>query len=159
MVAGSNPAVGANPYGLMAMTTVSKTASAGSIPATDASTCPYCNRIMGHQRWHGRRPTRDHIMPKSRGGPNSPANIIMVCNVCNCDKSDMTIGEFFGWLIERNDFRAPIIETLAVAAINGDPDLADQIAVDVQNGKVRARREIDAMRGSLKRKIGFELVH
>ena len=41
--------------------------------------CAYCGAI-------GRKMHRDHVVPRSRGGPDSPSNIVMVCEDCNLSK-------------------------------------------------------------------------
>jgi hypothetical protein len=42
----------------------------------------------------GRRPTRDHDIPKCRGGALGATNQVLSCQRCNSAKSDMT-GEKF----------------------------------------------------------------
>lgn len=48
--------------------------------------CLYCGdfKIM----------TKDHIIPKSRGGCNARTNIALVCQECNGFKSDLSISDF-----------------------------------------------------------------
>ena len=38
--------------------------------------------------------TRDHDIPRSRGGLNHPSNIVLACSTCNGAKKDMTGAEF-----------------------------------------------------------------
>lgn len=54
--------------------------------------CPYCEKpmLVGTLR----RPTRDHALPKSRGGTLCAANRVIVCNPCNNEKGDMTPDEY-----------------------------------------------------------------
>lgn len=40
--------------------------------------------------------TLDHILPLSRGGPDSPDNAIWVCQHCNSSKGDQRLYEWFG---------------------------------------------------------------
>jgi len=40
--------------------------------------------------------TLDHILPKSRGGPDSPDNAVWVCKGCNSSKSDKRLYEWYG---------------------------------------------------------------
>jgi hypothetical protein len=42
--------------------------------------CHYCNAARGI--------TKDHIVPKSLGGPNIQWNYVRACQQCNCDKAD-----------------------------------------------------------------------
>ena len=57
-------------------------------------TCAYC----------GERPDRldpDHVVPLSRGGSNSPSNILPCCLMCNASKNAMTLHEWERWLADR----------------------------------------------------------
>ena len=47
----------------------------------DGHTCQYCG---------GKAATIDHVMPKSRGGTNSPGNLCAACTRCNSKKGDRT---------------------------------------------------------------------
>jgi len=62
--------------------------------------CFYCNRLFtynGHSRGDT-NPTRDHKIPRSRGGSEVRDNIVAACERCNNRKADMTIYEFVcGW--------------------------------------------------------------
>lgn len=55
--------------------------------ARDDYACVYCGR---HRRdLRGRQfLTRDHVMPTSRGGPNSWENVVTACSPCNNRKGD-----------------------------------------------------------------------
>jgi hypothetical protein len=39
---------------------------------------------------------RDHVVPRSRGGPDNAFNIVMACEPCNKDKRDATAIEWLG---------------------------------------------------------------
>jgi len=54
----------------------------------DKFRCQYC----GDKKGVGEL-TLDHILPRSRGGDNSPLNIVTACVSCNNRKSDRTPGE------------------------------------------------------------------
>ena len=54
----------------------------------DKFRCQYCGEKKGVAEL-----TLDHIMPRSRGGDNSPVNIVTACLRCNNRKSDRTPGE------------------------------------------------------------------
>lgn len=67
--------------------------------------CPYCGATMAET--NARRPTRDHVLPRARGGASDgPNNILIVCANCNCDKDDQTLGEFLLALAKVNDPRS-----------------------------------------------------
>jgi len=67
--------------------------------------CPYCNvRMDMHDP--AIRPTRDHIVPRSRGGRNAIDNCMAVCWQCNQDKADALITEWHRYLVHNNDKRA-----------------------------------------------------
>lgn len=56
--------------------------------------CAYC----------GVKPDRldpDHVVPLSRGGHDSPSNLLPTCILCNSDKCDKTLDEWATWRAER----------------------------------------------------------
>lgn len=68
--------------------------------AGDVLTCAYCSKPgVLH---------RDHVVPRSRGGPDSATNIVMACQACNSSKSDRLPSE---WLGERCPAAVLLIET------------------------------------------------
>lgn len=54
------------------------------IMARDRFMCSYCDR---------RADTIDHVIPRSRGGENSWANVVAACRRCNSRKADRTPAE------------------------------------------------------------------
>ena len=72
--------------------------------------CPYC----GDQMLIGsaKRPSRDHKLPRSRGGTLTNGNRLIVCAPCNNDKDDMTLEEFARYLSRRCDPRAGLVWNL-----------------------------------------------
>jgi 5-methylcytosine-specific restriction endonuclease McrA len=54
----------------------------------DKFRCQYCG-----EKKVAAELTLDHIMPRSRGGDNSPLNIVTACGACNNRKSDRTPAE------------------------------------------------------------------
>lgn len=40
--------------------------------------------------------TLEHILPRSRGGPDTADNAVFVCRTCNCSKGDKRLYEWFG---------------------------------------------------------------
>jgi 5-methylcytosine-specific restriction endonuclease McrA len=60
----------------------------------DAFRCVYCGVPQDHMTL-----SLDHLMPRSRGGGNSDANLVTACFPCNVEKGDRTIAE---WLAHRS---------------------------------------------------------
>jgi len=55
----------------------------------DRNTCAYCGKnFVSHNNL-----SRDHILPKSRGGKNEWMNVVTACRKCNSDKSNLTLKE------------------------------------------------------------------
>src|SRR6267143_4657161 len=54
----------------------------------DKFRCQYCGEKKGASEL-----TLDHILPRSRGGDNSPVNVVAACIKCNNLKSNRTPGE------------------------------------------------------------------
>lgn len=48
-----------------------------------------------------RLPTRDHVLPRSRGGSNKPENIVLACHSCNSQKRAKTADEYRVWLEDK----------------------------------------------------------
>lgn len=55
-----------------------------------------CDRVFGQCAYCGTQAwlTKDHIVPKSRGGSSSPDNIVLVCQWCNEDKGALLLHEW-----------------------------------------------------------------
>jgi hypothetical protein len=51
-------------------------------------TCAYCDK-PGEL-------ARDHVVPRSRGGPDNATNIVMACRSCNSAKGDQLPSEWLG---------------------------------------------------------------
>lgn len=52
-----------------------------------AARCSYCLRVSDDME-------RDHIVPFSAGGPDTPDNIVPACRECNARKRDKSLLEF-----------------------------------------------------------------
>lgn len=66
--------------------------------------CPYCLKSFPLTQ-----ATRDHVVPKSRGGSNDPSNIALSCAECNQEKGALTLDEYREWKrleLMRNGCRA-----------------------------------------------------
>ena len=50
--------------------------------------CVYC------QENNRRLLTLDHVIPQSKGGPNTWENLVTACKKCNGEKSDLTLEEY-----------------------------------------------------------------
>jgi len=50
--------------------------------------CIYCRRKI--------ELTLDHLIPRARGGPDSPDNAVMICKSCNSSKCSKRLYEFYG---------------------------------------------------------------
>lgn len=57
----------------------------------DGYTCQYCGKKFDKKELN-----IDHIVPRSRGGPNSWRNVVTSCIYCNAEKGDKLITEL-GW--------------------------------------------------------------
>ncbi len=71
----------------------------------DGHECEYCGVTMqlGHPLFG---PTRDHVVPRSKGGSNAKSNSARACRMCNEQKGSFLLGEFYEWLVENGDPRA-----------------------------------------------------
>jgi len=57
--------------------------------------CYLCGKE--HQSWDNHNVSVDHVIPKSKGGKNTPDNIKVTCFTCNSKKSDATYDELLDW--------------------------------------------------------------
>lgn len=63
--------------------------------------CPYCGKTMYRFKgMHPQRATKDHVMPRSRGGKHH--EWVTACHACNDDKSCLTLVEWRAVLSLRN---------------------------------------------------------
>lgn len=51
--------------------------------------CAYCRRDVGFERL-----TRDHVLPRSRGGREAPENVLPACGSCNRKKRSRRLRDF-----------------------------------------------------------------
>lgn len=54
----------------------------------DKHTCAYCGR-----EFKAHKLSRDHVIPRSRGGLDTWMNVVTACKDCNCDKDDQMLSE------------------------------------------------------------------
>ena len=64
-------------------------------------TCFYCNRVLVKFQSNKKHPinppnglTRDHLLPRDRGGKQLPGNTVDCCCLCNVDKARLTLAEY-----------------------------------------------------------------
>lgn len=50
-------------------------------------------------------PTIDHVLPKARGGTNSPDNLVLACHVCNGKKGVLLVEEFLPVMHNRAELK------------------------------------------------------
>ena len=75
------------------------------------SPCPYCGEMMDP---YVRRPSRDHIKPRSHGHTLAPSNRLIVCVPCNNDKGAMSLWTFAKKYQKRGDLdRSRRVRSLA----------------------------------------------
>jgi 5-methylcytosine-specific restriction endonuclease McrA len=55
----------------------------------DGHACQYCGRHLSALR-KGERLTRDHVLPRCRGGKDEWANVVTACSSCNGRKGSRT---------------------------------------------------------------------
>jgi hypothetical protein len=66
----------------------------GELRARDPR-CFYCRRKVGK-----RSSTVDHVVPRSKGGPDAPHNLVLCCRSCNIHKAALSVWEWLD-LIEQ----------------------------------------------------------
>lgn len=54
----------------------------------DRHLCAYCGKVFSDFKL-----TRDHVIPRSKGGPDSWTNVVTACEKCNHTKDDMLLEE------------------------------------------------------------------
>ena len=54
----------------------------------DGFECQYCGTRISMTTG-----TRDHVIPRSRGGPDTMQNVVTACRACNARKDDRMLGE------------------------------------------------------------------
>jgi hypothetical protein len=113
----------------------SETASSarlGVIVARDGDGCVWCSRSFDHLV----RPTREHVIPRVKGGPNWLENEVAACARCNRERGHASPVQ---WLDEvRARGRRPRPHAIEAALLR----LADRIRTS--GGARRARRPLAA---------------
>lgn len=63
-----------------------------AVAIRDGHYCQYCGADLLESVNAMMTITRDHIVPRGRGGTNSPDNLVCCCTVCNSLKSNVACG-------------------------------------------------------------------
>lgn len=66
-----------------------------SVGSEQAWRCCYCGTRTTETADPEHAPTLEHIVPRSRGGSDHHANLVMACLWCNRTRGSMPAGEFF----------------------------------------------------------------
>lgn len=69
---------------------------AGRIKTAERHKCQYCEKPF---YWNGVQRTRDHVIPKSKGG-GTDGNLVLACRECNQWKGAKDLGQ---WLMDVQD--------------------------------------------------------
>lgn len=75
----------------------------GRIGSKSNGRCWYCG--AGFSRL---KRTLDHVVPRSRGGPNDPSNLVFACQPCNTAKASMSL-EFYREHVQRTQRRERVV--------------------------------------------------
>jgi 5-methylcytosine-specific restriction endonuclease McrA len=84
--------------------------STRNVLTRDGYICAYCGGVAD---------TRDHIVPRARGGKNTWSNVTACCRSCNSEKGDKTLGEL-GWAVTR-ECGTPNVLVPGLVGIRHDP--------------------------------------
>lgn len=71
-----------------------------------AQVCPLCERLYGEIESRTKKiriKTKDHLVPKSKGGSQNKINFFYCCNFCNHKKGNMYLSEFIVFLQNKLD--------------------------------------------------------
>lgn len=56
--------------------------------------CCFCGCVMTEERNKRNSSTIEHVIPKSKGGPDHPDNFAASCDDCNNKRGDLPVDEF-----------------------------------------------------------------
>lgn len=87
----------------------------------DNQTCQYCGR-------HDPGGEVDHVLPLSRGGPDTLENLVWACRECNAQKGDMTPREWLKKLAghgRRLDDLNDLLPVVPIITHRGDNETED----------------------------------
>lgn len=104
----------------------------GAILRRDGPRCVWCATPFGHLV----RPTREHVVPRVRGGPTWPENLVAACPRCNRDRGTASPVQWLDELAMRG--LSPRRDVVAAALVA----LADRVRAE--GGMRRARPALSA---------------
>lgn len=77
----------------------------GSLARFHLHRCHYCDRTMhfyksglSKKEHKQRRPSRDHVIARSRGGKGIEHNRVICCSWCNSTKGSHSYEDFVAWI-------------------------------------------------------------
>lgn len=98
--------------------------------------CLYCWDVM-------LKPTWDHVIPISKGGPNNRGNLVVVCQVCNVDKGNLDLPAFEGMLKAIGSDRGKKVEAFRQWVVRGwsyeDKAVYERLVADSWAATMRER--------------------
>lgn len=97
--------------------------------------CPYCDKTIPEYGI-----TRDHVIPTSRGGPDSFANIRRVCARCNNDKANWLPSQWLDLLRHAGDPRVEHFAKIAAEFATAEAAVFEAEREEVR-AKIAAKRE------------------
>ncbi len=68
----------------------------------DKALCQYCSKTLSFSK-----STVDHVIPRSRGGRNTWANLVLCCAPCNTKKGNLTPAEAGMTLLRKEGYTRP----------------------------------------------------
>jgi 5-methylcytosine-specific restriction endonuclease McrA len=87
----------------------------------DANTCQYCNRHKAELK-KGEFMTRDHVLPRAKGGKDEWTNVVTACSKCNNKKADYLLSEI-GMSLLKQPKTPTVFEILARSSKTRHPEL------------------------------------
>jgi hypothetical protein len=111
--------------------------------------CYYCSKQIGDKELI----TVDHLTPYSRGGLTNPANLVIACEKCNKEKSDMTKTEYIDYLktkenlIKNNEILKQLISMMSSS---NDLLIEFKTSSELLKHKINEKRDIEKCITSMK---------
>lgn len=78
-----------------------------AIYARDKFDCIYCRQVFPPD-FSGKGLTLDHVIPRSKGGDNSPGNLVTACTRCNSRRHDYVICSVLAANLKTKTLRARV---------------------------------------------------
>jgi hypothetical protein len=87
----------------------------GALLRRDGPSCVWCSTPFGRQV----RPTREHVIPRVKGGPTWPENLVAACPRCNRERGTSSAVQWLDELRMRGRTPRPQVVTDALVALAG----------------------------------------